>query len=143
MPFRAGLRSIVPVDRFQLVCYGAQTDRGTPYLVRDLRLSGSRDAADVSGTVELTASGWCLVRASSDGAKYPVLDNYIYATTSPIYVTIAGRKPRSPQDAAYFVHWMDRVIGMASRYPDWNSPAEKEIVLKRLQEAKAVYQNLP
>ena len=143
IPFRARLRSIVPVDRFQLVCYGAKADdRAARYLVRDLRLSDSRSAADVSGTVELSESGWCLVRASSDRAEHPVLDNYVYATTSPIYVTVAGRKPRSLPDAAYFVTWMDRVIGMASRYPDWNSAAEKEIVMKRLQEAKAVYEKL-
>jgi hypothetical protein len=35
---------------------------------------------------------------------------------------------------------MDRVIGASSRYPDWNSAAEKKMVMKRLEAAKAVYE---
>jgi len=27
------------------------------------------------------------------------------------YVTVAGQKPRSAEDAEYFVEWMDRVMG--------------------------------
>jgi hypothetical protein len=37
---------------------------------------------------------------------------------------------------------MDRVIGATSRYPEWNSAAEKEMVLKRLEEAKKAYERL-
>jgi hypothetical protein len=83
-----------------------------------------------------------VVRASSDRPEYPVLDDYVYATTSPIYVTIAGQKPHGSEDASYFVAWMARVIGMTARYPDWNSAAEKEMVMKRLNDAKAVYEKL-
>jgi len=43
-----------------------------------------------------------VLRASSDKAEYPVLDKYAYATTSPIYVTIGGKAPRSPEDANIF-----------------------------------------
>jgi TolB protein len=82
------------------------------------------------------------LRASSDKAEYPVLDNYVYATTSPIYVTIGGRKPRSPEDARYFVAWIEGVIEATSRYPDWNSAEEKQLVLKRLADARAVYEKL-
>jgi TolB protein len=142
VPFRASLRSIVPLDHFELVCYDgeAATSGRTPVAVQNLKMNQTRDGADARGTVRLTDSGWCLVRASSDGPEYPVLDNYVYATSSPIYVTIAGRKPRSPEDAKYFVDWMDRVISATSRYPDWNSAAEKEMVMKRLEAAKAVYE---
>jgi TolB protein len=145
VPFRATLRSIVPVDHFELVCSGGNAkaaDPRTPYMVKNLTLNGPRDAAEVSGTVDLKESGWCLVRASSDRAEYPVLDTYVYATTSPIYVTIGGRKPRSSEDARYFVDWMERVMRMTSRYSDWNSVAEKDLAIKRLQEAKEVYEKL-
>jgi TolB protein len=145
--FRARLRSIVPVDHFELVCdgevvrtFGAGKDA--------LRNSGQADGTssavvlEASGVVAFDRSGWCLVRASSDRAEYPVLENYVYATTSPIYVTIGGRKPRSSKDAKYFVDWMERVIGATRRYPDWNSAEEKELVMKRLHEAKAEYEKL-
>ena len=134
VPFTAKLRSIVPVDHFEVVCNGQ--------VARTLTLTGARDSADVNGTLPMKESGWCVLRASSDKAEYPVLDNYVYATTSPVYVTIGGKPPRSPEDAKYFAAWISRTIDVTSSYPDWNSPAEKEYVLKRLAEAKAVYEKL-
>ena len=134
VPFTAKLRSIVPVEHFEVVCNGR--------VVKTPRLEGPRDTADLSGTLPLQESGWCVLRAWSDGDVYPVLDNYAYATTSPVYITIAGKVPRSPEDAKYFAAWIDRTIEETSGYPDWNSPAEKEYVLKRLREARAIYEEL-
>jgi TolB protein len=132
--FTAKLRSIVPIDHFEVVCNGRVT--------QTLKLEGPRDSADVAGTLPLKESGWCVLRASSDNAEYPVLDNYVYATTSPIYVTIGNKPPRSTEDAKYFTAWIERTIDTTSHYPDWNSPAEKGYVLKRLAEAKAVFEKL-
>jgi hypothetical protein len=134
VPFTAKLRSIVPVDHFEVVCNGL--------VAETLKLAGARDSADISGTLPLKESGWCVLRASSEDAEYPVLDNYVYATTSPVYVRIGGKAPRSPLDAKYFAAWIDRTIDATSHYPDWNSLAEKEYVLKRLAEAKTVYEQL-
>ena len=111
-------------------------------MAQTLKLEGTRDSADVTGTLPLNESGWCVLRTSSDKAEYPVLDNYVYATTSPVYVTIGGKPPHSPVDAKYFAAWIDRTIDTTSHYPDWNSPAEKEYVLKRLAEAKSIFEKL-
>jgi TolB protein len=138
VPFKAKMRSIVPVDRLEIVCNGV--------VVKSLdgkdsgATAASREAVDVSGTIPLKESGWCLLRASSDKAEYPVLDNYVYATTSPIYVTVGGKKARSPEDAKYFATWIERTIDTTSQYPDWNSPGEKEYVMSRLEEAKRVFE---
>jgi hypothetical protein len=59
-----------------------------------------------------------------------------------VYVSIAGKRAYSKRDAEYFEAWVDRTIEVTSQYPDWNSPAEKELVLKRLREARSVYENL-
>jgi hypothetical protein len=71
-----------------------------------------------------------------------VLDNYVYATTSPVYLKVGASRPRSPEDARYFVAWVDRVIEATGAHPDWRSPAEKAQVLARLREAQAVYRAL-
>jgi TolB protein len=134
VPFTAKLRSIAPVDHLEVVCNGR--------VAQTLKLEGKRDSADVTGTLPLAESGWCVLRASSDGAEYPVLDKYVYATTSPVYVTIGQKPPRSPEDAKYFAAWIARTIEVTSNYPDWNSAAEKEYVLKRLGEAKTIYEEL-
>ncbi|MBV8514523.1 MAG: CehA/McbA family metallohydrolase [Acidobacteria bacterium] len=142
--FSASLRSIVPLDHWELVCYGANAASGSngPYFVQELKMNASRDGGEAHGDVAIERSGWCLVRASSDKSEYPILDNYVYATTSPIYVTVDGKKPTSREDAEYFVAWMDRTRAMASRYAYWNSAAEKEFALKKLGEAKKIYEGL-
>jgi TolB protein len=132
--FSLRLRSIVPVDHLELVCNGR--------VVRSFIAQGGVDHGEFSGSVALNDSGWCVARASTDAGRYPVLDTYVYATTSPIYVTVAGRKPRSPNDARYFAAWVDRMTETTAAYPDWNSAAEKQRVLERLAQAKAVFLGL-
>jgi TolB protein len=128
------LRSMVPVDHLQLICNGR--------VVRELKLSDDRETADIEGAISLSQSGWCLLRAWSDKAKHPVLDDYPYATTSPIYVTVAGSAAKPGEDAAYFVAWIDRMIQNARANRDWNTEEEKTSVLNLLERARAVYVGL-
>ena len=132
--FTAWLRSIVPIDHLQLVCNGQ--------VRRDLKIGDDRKTADVQGTLPISETGWCLLRAWSEKAEYPVLDAYPYATTSPIYVTVAGSSPHSAQDAAYFVAWIDRLTQAAKANTDWNIEAEKRSVLDLLSRARRVYEQL-
>ena len=133
-PFQVAFRSMVPVQHLELVCNGR--------VAQSLAMNAAHDAAEVRGSVALKESGWCVVRAWSEKAEYPVLDNYVYATTSPIYVTVGGQKPKSKEDAEYFSKWIDGVEESTAAYPDWNTAEEKEYVLKRLREAKAIFESL-
>jgi TolB protein len=130
--FIAWLRSIVPVDHLEIVCNGQ--------VARDLKLKGTQDTTDVSGTLAIKQSGWCLLRAYADKDEHPILDAYPYATTSPIYITVEGSKPNAKDDAQYFVAWIDRLIRSVDANKDWNTAQEKERVLKMLSDAKTVYQ---
>jgi TolB protein len=134
VPFTARLHSNAAVDHLEVVCNGK--------VAKKLELQGRRTEAEVTGTLPLRESGWCLLRASSDRAVHPVLDRYAYATTSPVYVALGGAKPRSPDDARYFAAWIARSIELTSAYPDWNSPAEKQLVLERLAAAKTIYEKM-
>lgn len=132
--FTAWLRSIVPVDHLQVICNGQ--------VVRELKLNDQRDSADVEDTLTMDRSGWCLLRAWSDKAEFPVLDVYPYATTSPIYVTVAGSRVKPTEDAAYFIAWIDRLIAAANANNNWNTPAEKSSVVNLLSYARMVYVQL-
>ncbi len=134
VPFTAKLRSIVPVDHLEIVCNGK--------VMQTLKLVGARDSADATGTIPLKESGWCVLRAWSDKAEYPVMDNYAYATTSPVYVILAGKRAYSKEDAEYFEAWIDRTIEATDSYPDWNSPEEKKLVIGRLKDARAIYEKM-
>jgi len=132
--FSAELFSIVPVDHLQIVCNGK--------VAQELTLNGDRTHAHVDGSIPIGISGWCVLRAFSDKAEYPILDIYPYATTSPIYVTVPGAPLHSPEDAAYFVAWMDRLITAAKSSTSWNTEGEKTSVLTMFEEAKKKYEAL-
>jgi len=128
--FSAWLRSIVPIDHWQIVCNGA--------VVKELQTSGGTHADDL-GTLSLAHSGWCLLRAWNDKPQHPILDAYPYATTSPIYVRVGDQPVKSKDDATYFVAWIDRLIAAAQSHPDWNNEVEKANVLDLLQRARKIY----
>jgi hypothetical protein len=132
--FKVQLESIVAVDHLDLVCNGR--------LVQSFVKHTPLDHVSVEGSIPVAASGWCVLRAASDGGRYPVLDNYVYATTSPIYLTVAGAAPRSAQDAQFFQAWIDRAAATTAAYPDWNNGEEKTHVLERLRQARAVFATL-
>jgi hypothetical protein len=83
-----------------------------------------------------------VLRAWSEKAEYPVMDNYAYATTSPVYVTIGGKRAYAKEDAEYFEAWIDRTIETTEAYPDWNSAEEKKMVMGRLREARRIYEEM-
>jgi TolB protein len=129
--FSVHLISIVAVDHLDLVCNGQ--------VVRSFIVGAPLDHADVEGSIALNSSGWCVLRAFTDTARDEVLDNYVYATTSPVYVTVGGTRPKSPEDARYFAAWVDRLTEASASYPDWNNAGEKRGVLDRLAHAKALF----
>ncbi len=134
LKFTAALRSIVPVDHLEVVCNGE--------VMINVPMNQSHNASDAAGALQLPRSGWCLLRAWAEKTEDPVLDGYPYATTSPIYVTVAGAKPRSPDDAAYFMAWIDRVADNAKANSEYKNEAQKTEVLKTIQDARAAYEKL-
>jgi TolB protein len=132
LPYRASLRSIVPIDHLELIFNSR--------VIASHRLEGARTQADVTGNVEIPVSGWLVLRAWNDHADPKVQDIYPYASTSPIYVTVNRQAPRSPEDAAYFVKWLDRVIASATTRSDYNSSQEKQKTLQYLGAARMVFQ---
>jgi hypothetical protein len=125
---RVRLWSNVPIDHLEII--------GNGQVVADLPLSGDRTRGDTSFSLPLPGSGWFLLRARSDRAIYPVLDLYPYATTSPVYVTVAGAPIRSAEDAEYFIRWIDRLAAYAAASKDWNTDAERDGVLEMIRRAR-------
>jgi len=128
---RVTLRSNVPVERLEIVANGV--------VVAPIPMTAGGTRADALIPLPITRSGWFVVRAWSSKATAPVLDLYPYATTSPIYVTVAGRPVRSAESARWFVRWIERLEEAASAHAGWNDAAEKAEVLQRLAEAKRVF----
>ncbi len=133
LDFSGFMRSIVPVDHLEVVYNGE--------VVRTIELDDPT-SADVAGSVRVDGSGWLLLRAWNEGSHPLVFDLYPYATTSPVYVTVGGERPRSTEDAEYFLAWIDRIRESAANHPDYNTPAERAAVLEHLDRAQRIYEGL-
>ncbi|HTC95270.1 MAG TPA: CehA/McbA family metallohydrolase [Terriglobales bacterium] len=132
--FTASLRSIVPVDHLEVVCNGE--------VAINVPMNRTHDASDAIGALHLARSGWCLLRAWAEKAEGPILDSYPYATTNPIYVTVGNAKPKSPDDAKYFLAWVDHVMDNAKASTEYKNEAQKTDVLKTIEAAHTVYDKL-
>ena len=131
-PVRVSMRSPVAMDHLELVQNGR--------VIKAFKLAGDRTQLRLERRPRLdTAAGWCCA-AFNDQAHPWVLDLYPYATTSPIYLDAPA--PPAPEDAAYFVAWMDRVVEAALARGGWNSEQEKADTLAYLNAAREKYRAL-
>jgi hypothetical protein len=131
---RVSLRSIVPVDKLEVVVNGR--------VAATVRLAGDRTTADAVVPVPIDRSGWLVLRAYASRSRHPILDLYPFGTTSPVYLQVGGAPARSPEDARYFLEWIDRVAASAAANTDYNTPAEKAAILSTIAEARAVWAKL-
>ena len=125
------MRSIVPVDHVQLVGNGA--------VVAEIPTSAERTSAEATLKLAVKTSGWYVLRAFTEHGRHPILDFHVSATTSPIYVTVAGAPPRSRTDAEFFLGWIDKMEEASKDHPDYNAAGERDAILRSLDEARAVF----
>jgi hypothetical protein len=128
---KVSLRSIVPIEKLEIVSSGA--------VVATIPTRDGGTSAEAEIPLRISGSGWLTLRAWSSTASEPILDIYPYATTSPVYVTVGNRPVRNAPDARYFVRWIERVEAAARAHAGWNDEREKNEVLARIDEAKAVF----
>ncbi len=131
-PVRIAMRAPVAVDHLELVQNGR--------VIKSFELAGDRTRFDWSGEVTFDDGGWIVLRAWNDEAHPWVLDLYPYATTSPLYFD--APPPPAPEDAAYFVAWLDRVVEAALARGGWNSEEEKSDTLAYVNAAREKFRAL-
>jgi TolB protein len=130
--FKGFLRSSVPVDRVEIVMNGK--------VVRTVRPSGERRAADLEGSLPAKGQGWVLLRAWNDGADPEVFDVYPYATTNPVFFRSGdAAEPHCGADADYFIAWIERVQKAAASHPGYNTAAERDSTLSQISDALAIW----
>ncbi len=130
--FTAWLRSFVPIDHLQVICNGE--------VVRDLKLNGDREAADVEGHNSDFAQ-WLVPAAGLERQGRASCAGHVSLCDDQPDLCDGRRvRTRRPtEDAAYFIAWIDRMIDAAKSNQDWNTEAEKAAVLEMLSSARKVY----
>jgi len=136
---RGSVRSIVPLDRAELVINGRRihlADLGKFWdPARGTRFEFTKE-------LPIDESSWITLQAYGSKPTHPIDDAFPQATTNPVWVTVGDRPVRSVVSADYFIRWIDKLIGMAQTHPGWRSQREKDHVLGQFQEAQMVYRRL-
>jgi hypothetical protein len=127
------LRSNVPVDHLEVI--------GNGKIVATVPLDSGKMTANATVSLPVTGSGWYVLRAYGDRAELPVLDLYPFASTSPIYLRVNHERLRSPADAEFFIGWIKRMETLTRGSTAWNTPAEQADVLRKLADARLVFQD--
>ncbi len=128
---KAVMTSLAPVDAVDVIVNGE--------VAQTIPLSDDRKSANYEGEITLDNSAWVTLRAYSKTASPLVFDNYPFATTSPIYVTIGGKPVRSRDDADHFIAWIAKleVIAQDGAY---NSDEERDAVMAHLKSARRAFE---
>jgi hypothetical protein len=73
----------------------------------------------------------------AEPARHPLRRAYPFAATMPVWVVVDGRPPRSPEDARYFIRWIDATLEKALALRAWNNETERDETRKLYAEARA------
>jgi TolB protein len=125
---KLALNSFVPVGKLEVVQNGI--------VVHTVDLSKDNHKATVEIDIPVAVSGWVLLRAVNEKAHIFVQDLYTYATTNPIWIDVKGKPQSAPEDAAYFLAWIERIKShVNTRDADFNAPWEKEATMVNIEKA--------
>jgi WD40 repeat protein len=96
-----GVDSVVPMQRVDIIENG--------------KVVASEKAEDefhvkISKEIPVTTSGWIAARVSGPQKIHLVTDGYVYAHSNPVWLTREGRRSSSPEDARYFMKWIDDAL---------------------------------
>lgn len=116
-------------------------------IMQDGKVVGTVTAKDplhvkFSGYIKVERSGWLAARVTGGDNVHLLLDSFVYAHTSPVYLQKGDQKPQSPEDARYFVKWMDRVSQMLDASDNFNTPQQKTEVQSVYSRAKDVFSKM-
>jgi hypothetical protein len=122
--------SIVPMTAMELLINGQVVESATS-------ADGVRRA---SLAYEFPAVSSCWIALRVTGPKDDrVMDDYVFAHTSPVYVTVDAAPRRSPDDADYFVEWIDRFVAQVETRGVFESPSDRDALLAEFRAGQAYY----
>lgn len=99
-----------------------------------------RAQLDLSVPVERT--GWLAARVTGPEKQHFLMDSYVYAHTNPVYVSKGGEPATAPEDARYFLKWVDSVLEMLEQSDRFDTPAQRQEVMEVWQRARDIYAGL-
>ena len=135
---RADVRSRIPVDKIEIV------QGGTIVAVKE----NKKKSRELSFETKVTVgeSSWIAARAYGSillpyqSSRYVRREGIpLMAHTSPIYIDVAGKPIRSPEDATFFIKWVDEALDWVKTKANIPNVSKRQEMVDLFQQAKEVY----
>lgn len=127
-------RSIVPMEALELIVNGRT--------VRRWEVGGDPFAAGFSEKITLDESSWVALRVRGSGHRLATNDREVYAHTSPVYVSVAGSKVASREDAEFFIDQIDALIAKMDARGNFEHRSQRDGIVARFREAQEIYRRI-
>ena len=127
----ATARSLFTMHRLEIVQNGR--------IIHTVDATGDMKAIEAELEIPIEGSGWIAARVLGP-PQHGAMDSYLFAHTNPVFTIADGEPIRSPEDAAFFVRWIDQTLGELRAMDRWDDPAHKAEVLATFEEGRRLYQ---
>ena len=125
----ATARSLFTMHRLEIVQNGR--------IIHTVDATGDMKAIEAELEIPIEGSGWIAARVLGP-PQHGAMDSYLFAHTNPVFTIADGAPIRSPEDAAFFVRWIDQTLGELRAMDRWDDPAHKEEVLATFEEGQEI-----
>jgi hypothetical protein len=92
-----------------------------------------------NGVVAIETGSWIAARVKGPWNRLILNDGYAFAHTSPVWVTVGGKGPKSPGDAKDWVDWIGKLIQRTSERGRFSDDGKKREVLALFERGREIY----
>jgi hypothetical protein len=85
--------------------------------------------------------GWAVIRVIGPRGPYTI-GKELYAHTNPVFFDMKDKPLNSPEDATYFIKWIDRLEADFEKRKQYPNEKSRLRVLRELDDARNVYRNI-
>ncbi|MBI1356212.1 MAG: hypothetical protein GC160_17865 [Acidobacteria bacterium] len=129
---RASARSLAPLSALELVVNGQ--------VVAEARGSKPARELELDHLLQLDGPAWIAVRADGGYDPLVVNDARLFAHSTPVWATVAGRRYVDPAAARFFVGWIDRLIAGVRERGKFPNEQRRQAAVELFQQARAYYE---
>ncbi len=106
-------------------------------VVKSVEASGNAPALNARFELDARESGWFAARTFENPPEAAR-----FAQTSPVYVQVGQDRGIVPEDAKFFLDWIDREMQFYGKLAKFRSEADRQAMLDFYRRARAVYERL-
>ncbi len=117
------------LDRLEIVWKGK--------VIKTVSAGETTPALTAEVALDATETGWLAARAFEKPGEV-----VRFAHTSPVYVRVGNDYGIVPQDAEFFLNWIDREMSFYKALSGFRSEADREAMLALFEKARRVYARL-